>query len=111
MKPRATVPVLVLAAAAFSVSAWAVHPKGPEDLTATVPEVTEPRGEGPFPPFAQLDTDGDGRLGPEEAAAVERLGGQFKAADVDQSGYLDESEFSAFEVREGVMPGLDGSEE
>jgi sporulation protein YlmC with PRC-barrel domain len=72
----------------------------------TAPDgMTAQEGESPLPPFAQVDGDGDGSITPDEAASIPLLSRQFEAADVDQSGTLDQGEFSAFETREGVMPG------
>ncbi len=52
-----------------------------------------------FPPFSELDLDGDGYLSEEEASAVWRLEQGFSQADQDQDGQVDRAEFSAFELR------------
>jgi hypothetical protein len=93
----------------MGASAWAVHTRGPGEVDATIPEVTGSTGGGPFPAFGELDADGDRRLTLEEAAPVETLSRQFEAADINQDGAIDPSEFSAFETTEGVMPGIDGA--
>ncbi len=59
--------------------------------------------------FADLDTDGDGALSTEEAAAVEGL--DFETADADGDGALNEEEFKAAkEEMKGTMGGETGME-
>lgn len=91
-------------------SASAEHAVAPGEVDADISEYTGQAGEGPFPPFSELDRDGDGQLSREEVAGIEPLHRQFEAADVGQDGSLDQSEFSAFETRIGVMPGVDTDE-
>lgn len=98
--------VVLLAASA----AWAAHPVAPGEIEGDISDYTGQGGESPFPPFSELDRNSDGKLDSEEVSAVEPLQRQFQAADVDQNGMLDQEEFSAFEVREGVMPGLEGEQ-
>ncbi len=94
-----------------SSNSWAVHTVAPGETDAEISDFTaDDPGEGPFPPFSELDRNGDGGLDPEEVSHIDDLNRQFEAADINQDGSLDEEEFSAFEVTEGVMPGLNGVE-
>jgi Ca2+-binding EF-hand superfamily protein len=45
--------------------------------------------------FTKLDADKDGKISPSEAAANPKIADKFVAADKNQDGYLDQSEFSA----------------
>ncbi len=46
-----------------------------------------------LPPFDQVDTNSDGRIDREEAAAIEGL--DFDAADLNHDGSIDRSEYLA----------------
>lgn len=105
------IPFIMLLAAAMVLPALAEHAIGPSETKVEPPPVSEGPSQRPFPPFEQLDRDGNGRLDAREVAGVEPLNRQFGAADVDQSGSLSESEFSAFEIIEGVMPAPEGIHE
>lgn len=48
--------------------------------------------------FTRLDSNGDGRLSPDEAAQMSPLDSHFYLADLDNDGVLDEVEFKAFEM-------------
>lgn len=50
--------------------------------------------------FEDMDQDGNGRISMQEAQQHKRLGADFKNADKDGDGSLDQTEFSAFEVSE-----------
>lgn len=45
--------------------------------------------------FSKLDTDKDGKISASEATANQKVADQFVAADKNQDGYLDQSEFAA----------------
>ncbi|HZF17141.1 MAG TPA: hypothetical protein VE046_14480 [Steroidobacteraceae bacterium] len=45
--------------------------------------------------FSKLDADKDGKISASEATASQKVADQFVAADKNQDGYLDQSEFSA----------------
>ncbi|MGH8263790.1 MAG: EF-hand domain-containing protein [Steroidobacteraceae bacterium] len=45
--------------------------------------------------FSKLDTDHDGKISASEATANQKVADQFVAADKNQDGYLDQSEFAA----------------
>ena len=46
-----------------------------------------------LPPFEEVDTNADGQISMEEAAAIEGL--DFAAADTNQDGSLDQAEYAA----------------
>lgn len=48
--------------------------------------------------FSNLDTNHDGKISQEEAAANPSVAAQFDKADSNQDGSLEESEFSAMEA-------------
>ena len=49
--------------------------------------------------FQQLDADGDGYISAQEASGNQTLAGQWRSADRNDDGRLDQSEFSAFETQ------------
>lgn len=53
--------------------------------------------------FAIIDTDGDGFISEQEAQAQRPLLEQWKHADLNSDGKIDQSEFSVFE-EEGAQP-------
>lgn len=50
--------------------------------------------------FQSLDTNGDGGISQDEANSAPMLSQQFAQYDQDQNGYVDQSEFSAFEQQQ-----------
>lgn len=66
------------------------------DTTLNPPAANEPvveEGEGIQPSFAEVDTDGDGRISEEEAANYEAVADNFQYVDEDNDGYLSDVEF------------------
>lgn len=49
--------------------------------------------QGPLPPFEEVDSNSDGQISMEEAAAIEGL--DFATADTNQDGALDAEEYAA----------------
>ena len=49
--------------------------------------------QSPLPPFEEVDTNADGLISMEEAAAIEGL--DFATADANQDGFLDQEEYAA----------------
>lgn len=101
-KKLATLLSLVLSLMLLSGSAIAdeenrVVKEPPEgDTLFNPPAANEPvieEGEGIEPSFAEVDTDGDGRISEEEAADYEAVADNFKFVDEDNDGYLSDVEF------------------
>ena len=59
-------------------------------------------GEGVGVDFGTLDTNQDGTLSADEAAADLELSKNWSAIDTDENGVIDEAEFSAFEGMQGT---------
>jgi hypothetical protein len=55
--------------------------------------------------FAQLDTDGNGMISTEEAAADPKLSQGWAAADANKDGQLERAEFSALEEKSKMEMG------
>lgn len=50
--------------------------------------------------YKDLDADQDGKINPEEAAALPALSDQWTALDTNADGMLDQAEFAKMEVKE-----------
>jgi Ca2+-binding EF-hand superfamily protein len=57
--------------------------------------------EGTSERFQQLDVDGDGRISAAEASRDPELSSSWDQIEKKENGYLDRSEFSAFEEQTG----------
>ncbi len=53
--------------------------------------------------FGKLDTNGDGLISMEEAAADSKLTESWSAVDANQDGQIERAEFSAFEEQTKAM--------
>ena len=70
-----------------------------EQVPTTAEEVPAPTTETTAPQaltWADLDTDGDGKLSKEEVASVDALVQAFDTADADSDGLLTPEEYTAF---------------
>lgn len=76
---------------------YAQDPPPPTEQTA--PPAGQPAGQVTW---ADLDTDGDGNLSREEAAAFPELASVFDQADADGDGVLTPQEYQAFAASQGA---------
>ena len=70
-----------------------------QDPTTTGEEPTSSAGQLTW---ADLDTNGDGNIGREEAAAHPALAGVFDQADADSDGQLTADEYRTFAASQGA---------
>lgn len=68
------------------------------------PQPTEQAAPAGQVTWADLDTDGDGNLSREEAAALPELAAIFDQADTDGDGILTPQEYEAFAISQGAAP-------
>ena len=69
-----------------------------KDSAADISDVTPDTTDGVTETFVIIDVNSDGMITAEEAQSSTTLSGDISAADTNQDGSLDVSEFSAFEA-------------
>jgi|SRR5690606_35110015 len=73
-------------------------------LTAATGSTVALADAGQVPSFSSLDKNGDGLLSFAEVADISRISSRFKAADLNQDGYLDRAEFLKETAAEATSP-------